>query len=462
MTELIARTGRVHDWITDPSGRLPVSCTCINVEDSISEGRDSIENSWIFASHALRYGAGVAVHLSSLRPAGTDNGRGLVASGPVSFARIYSQINETLRRGGKFRNGAITLHLDLNHENIVEYLTATRQELPWAKRCVDIDHKSWMVTPRKVRDLLLKGIHSGDIWLNKIRYDEFGNRLFGNVCLEVYLPSRGTCLLEHVNLAGCHYYDIPRAFESGMEHLCHLHGMTGVGDNGQYLTPDQDKQVGLGVIGLANLLAQYGVTYKQFGTALEKVNTSGNINQTSETLLAQAFLDGIWQAARIAEKNGMKRAFCIAPTASCSYRYKDLEGYTATPEIAPPIARLVDRDSGTLGVTSYDYGPVEIASEVGWEDYRKVADQLLIMYQKTGLFHGYSMNTWSDVVVYDDDFIEEWLASPQTSMYYALQVTPDTLRKDDASVILDEDYKDIFNLETGNTEEQSYCSACAE
>tara|TARA_R100000664_G_C2745405_1_gene133247 strand:- start:940 stop:1656 length:717 start_codon:yes stop_codon:yes gene_type:complete len=238
--------------------------------------------------------------------------------------------------------------------------------------------------------------------------------------------------------------------------------MTGVGDNGQYLTPDQDKQVGLGVIGLANLLAQYGVTYKQFGTALEKVNTSGNINQTSETLLAQAFLDGIWTAARIAQKNGMKRAFCIAPTASCSYRYKDLEGYTATPEIAPPIARLVDRDSGTLGVTSYDYGPVEIASEVGWEDYRKVADQLLIMYQKTGLFHGYSMNTWSDVVVYDDDFIEEWLASPQTSMYYALQVTPDTLRKDDASVILDEDYKDIFNLETGNTEEQSYCSACAE
>ena len=35
-----------------------------------------------------------------------------------------------------------------------------------------------------------------------------------------------------------------------------------------------------------------------------------------------------------------------------------------SPEIAPPIARQVDRDSGTFGVQSFDYGPVEIASEV--------------------------------------------------------------------------------------------------
>ena len=35
------------------------------------EGPDGIEASWRFASHALRNGAGVAIHLSKLRPKGT-------------------------------------------------------------------------------------------------------------------------------------------------------------------------------------------------------------------------------------------------------------------------------------------------------------------------------------------------------------------------------------------------------
>jgi hypothetical protein len=63
----------------------------------------------------------------------------------------------------------------------------------------------------------------------------------------------------------------------------------------------------------------------------------------------------------------MVRAFAIAPTASCSYRSQDADGYTCYPEIAPPIARTVDRDSGTFGVQTYNYGDVEIASEVGWD-----------------------------------------------------------------------------------------------
>ena len=93
-TEFIARTGRVQSWIDDPNSRLPVSCTVFVVEDSM-EGPNGIEASWRFVSHALRFGAGVAVHLSKIRAAGTDNGKGLVASGPVSFGKIYSCLNET-------------------------------------------------------------------------------------------------------------------------------------------------------------------------------------------------------------------------------------------------------------------------------------------------------------------------------------------------------------------------------
>ena len=134
----------------------------------------------------------------------------------------------------------------------------------------------------------------------------------------------------------------------------------------------------------------------------------------------------------------MVRAFAIAPTASCSYRYTDALGFTTTPEIAPPISRQVDRDSATFGVQSFDYGNVEIASEVGWHNYKRVADGVIRLLDKTGLFHGYSFNSWSDVVTYDEAFVEDWLASPQTSLYYSLQVMSDTQDKTSAYAGLEE------------------------
>ena len=413
------------------------------------EGKDGIEASWRYVSHGLRFGAGVAVHLSKLRPKGAENGKGLTASGPVSFGKIYSSLNETLRRGGIYKNGAVVLHLDLNHADILDFITTPRSELPWVKRCVNIDTGWWQSCDNQVKDALLHGIKSGDIWLNKVKYDDNNQRIRGNVCLEVYLPSRGTCLLQHVKLAACELGTIEQAFDQGMSQLCELHSRTGVGATGEYLPADIDRQVGLGVLGLANLLRRYGVTYKEFGKQLKNVN-KGEYGEGVGYDLAFNIMLGIQRAADIAEENKMVRAFAIAPTASCSYRSQDCDGYTATPEIAPPISRKVDRDSGTFGVESFDYGDVEIASEVGWDAYKKVAAQLMIMYENTGLLHGYSFNSWSDVVTYDRQFVEEWLLSPQTSLYYSLQVMGDVQDKTDAYAALDQsevdDYlQDILN-----------------
>ena len=459
MTNYISRTGRVQSWLDDPTGRLPVSCTVFVVENEM-EGPNGIEASWRFASHALRYGAGCAIHLSKLDHKGKTRESGVVASGPVSFGKIYSTLNEILRRGGIYKNGAIVLHLDLSHPDSLEFVTTDRSELPWVKRCINVTEEWWENCSFK--EQILHAIKSGDIWLNKVRYDNNGNRIYGNVCLEVYLPSRGTCLLQHVNLGACEFDDIPRAFSEGMSELCNLHSKTGVGESGEYLSSDIDRQVGLGMLGLANLLRRYGVTYREFGVALDLYLNGGDYDPSPSYALVEQFDSGIQQAAAIARFNNMARAFAIAPTASCSYRSQDVDGFTCTPEIAPPISRTVDRDSGTFGVETYNYGNVEVASEVGWLDYTRVADGIMTLLQQTGLSHGYSYNSWSDVVTYDDQFIKTWLLGPQTSLYYSLQVMGDTQDKSNAYAALDEGDVDDYLNSILNTQTNELTCDCQE
>lgn len=470
----VARTGRVQDWLDSPEGRLGVSCTTFVVEDSM-EGPDGIEASWRFVSHALRNAAGAAVNLSKLRPEGESNGKGLIASGPVSFAGIYSKLNEVLRRGGVFKNGAVTLHLDYDHPDAIKFIKASRQALPWVKRSITVDNDFLDKASDELIDALLKGISSGDIWLTKKRFDNKGERIWPNVCEEIWLKHRGTCLLQHVNLGACSIDDIEGAFVEGMEQLCALHPNTGVGETGEYLPPSIDKQVGLGILGLANFLAIHDISYRDFGEALEAFLMDDPHpwchywGEKPAGRAVKALDKGMKAAAEVARAHGMERAFCIAPTASCSYRYLDSKGFTTAPEIAPPIGRLVDRDSGTFGVESFDYGDVEIAAEVGWNTFFKVANGIVQMYQNTGLWHGYSINSWGDLVSYNRDFLKAWLESPQTSLYYSLQVMPDMQRKDDAYAALDDDFKTMFGFDEEAPEDtaacslsEGFCSSCAE
>ena len=463
----IARTGRVQTWMDNPDSRLPVSCTVFVVEDSM-EGPNGIEASWRFVSHALRYGAGVAVHLSKLRGRGTENGKGLVASGPVSFGKIYSCLNEQLRRGGVYKNGAVVLHLDLNHPDVLEFIQTPRQDIPWAKRCINITQEWWDEASANTRFEIIEGIKRGDIWLAKVRHDDRGERIYANVCLEVFLKSRGTCLLEHINLGACEVDEIPQAMADGMEELCELHKRTGVDETGEYLPSDADRQVGLGLLGLANLLALEKVTYADFGAALANLHgdTHPVYNDRAITI-AKALQAGFIRAANVAHVHRMDRAFAIAPTASCSYRYMDRAGYTTAPELAPPIGRIVDRDSSTFGVSQYDYGNVETAEEVGWDNYKRVVDGVMKLMHETRLSHGYSFNSWSDVVIYDDAFIQDWLSSPQTSLYYSLQVMQNTQDKSDALAALDDDFRDLFDFsdissDTDAVPDLALCSTCAE
>tara|TARA_R100000664_G_scaffold31016_1_gene44175 strand:- start:837 stop:2234 length:1398 start_codon:yes stop_codon:yes gene_type:complete len=454
----IAITGRVESWIENPTRRYPVSCTVFVCQDTMDEHKDGLEGSFLFASKALRYGAGVSIHLSNLRPKGTKNEHGMVASGPCGFMEIYSKFNEILRRGGTYRNGAIVNHCDYDHPDIIEFINYDRSRIPWVKRCVNVDEN--VINKPDVLHAIMEGARKGDIWIVKKQYDSNGERIYHNVCQEILLKSRDTCLLSHVNLGMTRINEIVDAFADGMKFLCELHKKTGVDESDIY--EKRDNQVGLGVLGLSNLLAIEGVTYAEFVDSLRRWNLGVKRYESTADAIVGAIGIGFLKAAEVARSYGMSRAFTVAPTASCAYRYVDREGHTTSPEIAPPISREVDRDSSTLGVHNYKFHPkCETSQEVGWDTFFELNAEWQVMMDKTRLGHAISMNWWSDMTTFDRQFMSRWLNSPLKSLYYSLQVMPDTQDKTDAYAALsDVDVDEYLNEILAETPEPN-CD-CAE
>ena len=423
----------------------------------MDENPDGLEGSWQFASKALRYGAGVAIHLSKLRPRGTKNSHGMVASGPCGFMEIYSKFNEILRRGGTYRNGAIVAHLDADSPDILEFVNYDRARIPWIKRCVNVD-PDIINQPNKL-GAIMDAARKGDVWIVKKQYDSNGERIYSNVCQEILLKSRDTCLLSHINLGITQIDEIPKAFVDGMKFLCELYQQTGVDDSDIYTR--KDNQVGLGVLGLANLLAIEGVKYSEFVAAMRDRNLGVGSADTKAAQIAQALYLGFMEASKVAADYKMSRAFTVAPTASCAYRYVDREGFTTAPEIAPPISRDVDRDSATLGVQSYKFNPkCETAEEVGWDTFFELNCEWQRLMDSTGMAHAISMNWWSDMTLMDRQFMARWLNSPLKSLYYSLQVMSDVQDKSNAYAALSdvnvEDY--LANLLSGDSEPQCDCA----
>ncbi len=461
MNPSIAMTGRVESWLDNPTRRYPISCTVFVVEDTMDEHPDGLEGAFTFCSKALRYGAGVAVHLSKLRAKGTENKHGMISSGPCGFMEIFSKFNEILRRGGQYRNGAIVGHLDADHPDILEFLSYDRARIPWLKRCVNVDPT--IMTPDNAEKLeaIMAAARRGDVWIVKKQYDANNERIYSNVCQEILLKSRDTCLLNHINLGVTKIEDIEQAFVDGMKFLCELYKKTGVDESGIYSR--KDNQVGLGVLGLANLLAIEGVTYSDFVYALRRSNLFLSGSDTKAEQIATALRKGFQEASKVADEYEMSRAFTVAPTASCAYRYEDREGYTTAPEIAPPISLEIDRDSATLGVRSYKFNPkCETAEKVGWDVFFELNSEWQRLMNSTGKAHAISMNWWSDMTTMDRKFMSRWINSPLKSLYYSLQVMEDIQDKSDAYTALkDIDVDDYINSILKGADTAPECD-CAE
>lgn len=292
------------------------ACFVLPVGDSIEEIFDAVKH----AAMIHKSGGGTGFSFSRLRPKESRVGStGGVASGPVSFLRIFNTATEQIKQGGT-RRGANMGILRVDHPDIVDFIRAKEKEGDFNNfnlsvglteafmQAVENGEDYPLISPnnglekgrlnaRDVFDLLVrKAWESGDpgiVFLDRINRDnptpDQGEMESTNPCGEQPLLPYEACNLGSINLAVFYkpgHNDDADPAAKGIDwkelaHTIHLavRFLDNVIDASQFPLERiadrvrNNRKIGLGVMGWADLLFQLGIAYdSEEGLALgEKV-----------------------------------------------------------------------------------------------------------------------------------------------------------------------------------------------
>lgn len=197
---------------------LPISCFNVHVPDNI----EGITHKLGEVIMQTKIGGGTSGYFGELRGRGStvkDNGR---SSGAVSFMKLFDTAMDTISQGG-VRRGAFAAYLDIDHPDIVEFLSIKSIGSPLQNLFFGVNVPDyWM------QDMIDGDIEKREIWakilesrqekglpyilfidnVNRGKPDVYKDQSFvinsSNLCSEIMLPSSITesfvCCLSSMNL----------------------------------------------------------------------------------------------------------------------------------------------------------------------------------------------------------------------------------------------------------------------
>ena len=425
------------------------ACFVLPVGDSLTEIYETMKH----AALIHQTGGGTGFAFSRLRPAGDKvrSSQG-VASGPVSFLRVYNASTEAIKQGGT-RRGANMGILRVDHPDIIEFIESKADTTQITNFNISVaitdafmealerDGEYALINPRngectgtlkaravwdKLVECAWKTGEPGIVFIDRMNRRNPNNHVeiieATNPCGEQPLPPYGSCNLGSINLGNFVLNPYTDEAQVDWDRLAEVtrtatHFLDNVIDANRYPLPQiaekarRDRRIGLGVMGWAEMLVQMGIPYdseegvelgRQVMTFIKEQAVAESARLAEERGVYPEWEGSQWAQAGLKVRNATMTT--VAPTGTISL-------FAAKPDlpcsggIEPKFALVFTRNQADTLMLDVDGQFAAVARREGW-----YSDELMQKVAARGTARGIDEipEKWQQVFATSHDITPEW------------------------------------------------------